>query len=165
VNWGVWLSRSFYIIFYHGHDQVLHKSKFESLPPYLTLNPSRIQPTQNMQYLLHAPSHLDVFLTTDRDIARFLRHQHRWAVIKTEQGHRPENITASCIWDREDGSVAIDEVALDNGKGVLKQVVGLLERDGFEGPDLAYVGRLSRENRGSGESIGVKEDGGEEWTW
>lgn len=38
---------------------------------------------------------------------------------------------------------------LDEGKSIVKQMVGLLTRDGFEDPGLGYAGRLVR----SGEKL------------
>jgi len=95
-----------------------------------------------MQFLLHAPSRLDVFITPNRHIARFLHHNHKWAVIKTERDEVPEYISTSSIWERDDGTVTIDEVVLDDGRHIVQQMKGYLRRDGFRDPDLGYVGRL-----------------------
>lgn len=97
-----------------------------------------------MPYLLHARSRLEVFTTRDRNIARFLRHNHHWAVVKIESDQIPVFVSSSCIAESEDNAVSIDENVLSGGKALVEQLVGLLEKDGFEEPDLVYVGRLVR---------------------
>jgi hypothetical protein len=107
-----------------------------------------------MNYLLHAPSRLDVFTTPSRTIASFLRHNHNWSAVKTERDELPSYISTSTIRELEVGTVVIDENVLDNGKWILEQMLGFLERDRFKKPDLRYVGRLNRPKQGSSATLG-----------
>lgn len=97
-----------------------------------------------MQYLLHAPSRADIFITGSQYIAFFLRHHHRWSVIESESEELPEYISTLSIFEREDGTIGIDGNVLDSGCDIVAQICGKLQRDGFVDPDVEYVGLLIR---------------------
>ncbi|CAG5163873.1 uncharacterized protein ALTATR162_LOCUS6568 [Alternaria atra] len=99
-----------------------------------------------MQHFLHAPRNSIVFATINSSISRFLRHQHKWAGVKTERNMLPEYINVSCLRELENGEVEIDIEHL-NGNQLAGEIRALLMRDGFVEPDFRFVGRFVRLGR------------------
>jgi hypothetical protein len=116
------------------------------------------------RYFLHVPRSTTVFSTTSPSISRFLRRRHFWAGFKSERPGIPDHVTTSCIRECENGELVIDEESLNGGQ-VAENYRALLRMDGFEQPDLRYVGRLVRGSRLGGEKTGKDEDEGREEDW
>jgi hypothetical protein len=116
-----------------------------------------------IRYFLHAPRSTTVFSTHNASISRFLRRQHFWAGFRSERSGIPDHVTTSCIRELENGELIIDDDVL-NGEQVAESYRELLKRDGFEEPDLMYVGWLVR-TRGGGETRADEEVRGLVGNW
>lgn len=95
-----------------------------------------------MPYLLHAPRSAHVLATPDRSIALFLRANHSWTAKWFEDSEVPNIVSASCIIERPNYTVAIDEARL-NGREMESKIKDMLQADGFEDPDVKYLGRIA----------------------